>query len=168
MLIIIIDEIVIVLKILHKLFFRIVFVNDVSSCFRSIKRFFDVFFFICLISRIWRVFLYNSQKLFKNRQNKWDKYCSWINEKLILIFLILINKIFKLIRNIILWRSKLLKKNWKLKIVDVKLLKIVLSFTILLIYLSIFVDIIDIIKIVKNNVFTTICNDISSYSRFFV
>ena len=104
-----------------------------------------------MISKIWFVFENYSQKLFKRCQNKKNKF---FDEKLILKFLIIINKILKLIKNIIEKRLKLKLK--KLKIVnDKKLLKkIVLLLTILFIYLSIrFVDIIvvDIVESFEND-----------------
>ena len=130
--------------------FRKSFVLVNNICFllvNTIIEFFVAFLKIKFRFRwiFWIEFVFESQlqRLFDERQNKCDKS---FDERLILIFLILINKIFELIKRIIEWRSIKERK----EIVDIKLLKkIVLSFSILLIDLFIkFVDIVEKIDVI--------------------
>ena len=145
-------------------FFFLIFIDYVNFNFKLINWFFDVCFRFRLIFRIELVFWNYLQRLFERRQNNWSKFLfvetliliekRILIVELILIFLILINKIFKLIKDIIWKKLKLLKI--KLTIVDDKLLrKTILSFSIWFINWTIaFIN----INIVKKVTFFT-CDD---------
>ena len=108
------------------------FVNTIIESFFACLR---IRFRSRLIFRIWFAFENQLQRLF----DEWQNDCNWnrlFDEELILIFLILISWILELIRSIIKWKSffvLLWIRIRKLKIVDVRLLLIIiLSFSILL------------------------------------
>ena len=125
-----------------KNFFKLKFIFLVDNvCFDFVNTIIESFF-ACLkikfrfrlIFRIWFVFENQLQKLL----DEWQDDRSWnrlFDEKLILIFLILISWILELIRNVIRWKSFFILfwiRIKKRRIVDVRLLLIViLSFSIL-------------------------------------